>query len=167
MAETDVKNRQDDAPRPLVSRPYRGDLFGWVQDQVALLRAGQLSEVDSANIAEELSDVGGEQYDKLESAVRVVLIHLLKWDHQPNRRSRNWVLSIAEHRRRIARVLKKNPSLKPSIDEAIDEAYEDARGDAIRETALTADAFPTICPYIWDDILNRLVAFDDTRSPDL
>jgi len=153
-------------PTVPASRSYKDDLFGWVEDQVALLKAGQLSEVDAANIAEELADVGGEQYDKLASAVRVVLIHLLKWDHQPERRSRSWVLSVGEHRRRIARVLKKNPSLRPSIDDAIDEAYEDARGDAIRETALTADTFPTICPYIWDDILNRKIAFDDTQSPD-
>jgi Domain of unknown function DUF29 len=164
MATKTIDRSPPTAPAP--SRSYKDDLFGWVEDQVALLKAGQLSEVDAANIAEELSDVGGEQYDKLENAVRVVLVHLLKWDYQSERRSRSWVLSIGEHRRRIARVLKKNPSSKASIDEAVDDAYEDAGGDAIRETALTADTFPTICPCIWDDILNRMVAFDDTQSPD-
>ena len=37
-------------------RRYGDDLFGWVEDQVALLKAGRLSEIDANNIAEELSD---------------------------------------------------------------------------------------------------------------
>jgi hypothetical protein len=145
-------------------RRYADDLYGWVEDQIALLKAGQLSEIDATNIADELSDVGNEQYDKLESAIRVVLLHLLKWDHQPSHRSRSWVLSIREHRRRIDRVLRKNPSLKPSIEEAMGEAYEDALDDAMRETNLPKTAFPVLCAYDWETILKREIAFDDLRS---
>ncbi len=144
---------------------YTDDLFGWVQQQIELLRAGRLTEIDAENVAEELSDVAHNQYDKLESSIRVVLLHLLKWDHQPERRSRSWVLSIAEHRRRTIRVLKKNPSLKSSVYEAIDDAYEDAAGDAKRETGLPGDTFAQICPYVWEDIMTRVVEFDDARSP--
>ena len=67
---------------------YKEDLHAWAREQAALLRAGRLGEVDAANIAEELDDVGNEQYDKLESALRVLLAHMLKWDHQPERRGR-------------------------------------------------------------------------------
>jgi hypothetical protein len=145
---------------------YGEDLYGWVEQQVVLLRQGRLSEIDAGNIAEELSDVGGEQYDKLESSIRVVLLHLLKWDYQTERRSRSWLLSIAEHRRRVARVLKKNPSLKASLDEAVDDAYDDARGDAARETNLPTDTFPRVCAYVWDEIMNRLITFDGEQSPE-
>jgi hypothetical protein len=52
-------------------------------EQAALLRAGRITEADALNIAEEeLDDVGNEQYDKLESALRVISVHLLKWDQQ-------------------------------------------------------------------------------------
>jgi hypothetical protein len=146
-------------------RRYADDLYGWVEDQIALLKNGRLSEIDADNIAEELSDVGNEQYDKLESAIRVVLLHLLKWDHQPSHRSRSWVLSIREHRRRIGRVLRKNPSLKPSIEEAMGEAYENARDDAMRETDLPPSAFPVQCAYNWETVVRRAVEFDDVRSP--
>lgn len=149
---------------PTRSRAYRDDLFGWVEDQIALLKAGNLSQIDAENIADELSDVGNEQYDKLESAIRIVLVHLLKWDHQPERRSRSWSLSIQEHRRRIQRVLKKNPSLKSNIDDAVDEAYEDAVGDAKRESGLPSDVFPAICPYVWDEIINRVVELDESQT---
>ncbi|RYE71367.1 MAG: DUF29 domain-containing protein, partial [Hyphomicrobiales bacterium] len=77
---------------------HEDDVYGWVQEQVASLRAGRIDALDLDSIAEELSDVGAEQYDKLESAVVVVLVHMLKWDHQPERRSRSWTQSIDEHR---------------------------------------------------------------------
>jgi hypothetical protein len=55
-----------DRSRPQVSnRAYRDDLFGWVEDQVALLNAGRLSEIDAVNVADELEDVGKEQYERL------------------------------------------------------------------------------------------------------
>ena len=84
-------------------------------------------EADALNIAEELDDVGNEQYDKLESALRLILLHLLKWDHQPERRSRSWHGSIAVQRNHVQKVLRKNPGLKPLVDEAVAEAYNDAR----------------------------------------
>ena len=66
MADPVVKER---APAKKRTR-YEDDLYSWVLEQVALLRAGRLGEIDAENIAEELSDVGSEQYDKLESSVR-------------------------------------------------------------------------------------------------
>ena len=67
-----------------------------MQEQVALLRAGRLDEIDAENVAEELSDVGGEQYDRLESALRVLLMHMLKWDISRSAEP-SWSLTIAEH----------------------------------------------------------------------
>ena len=144
---------------------YEDDLYGWVDAQVALLRAGRLTEIDAVNIAEELSDVGGEQYDKLESALRILLMHLLKWDLQPTHRSRSWVNSVRVQRKHVTRVLRKNPSLKPHITDAIREAYDDARGDAAFETRLPEKAFPVECPYDWSAITTRFVELDDQRSP--
>ncbi|KIZ48071.1 MULTISPECIES: DUF29 domain-containing protein [Rhodopseudomonas] len=163
---TSSKIRSESTAQPAASARYADDRYGWVEQQVALLRQGRVTEIDADNIAEELSDVGGEQYDKLESAIRVVLLHLLKWDQQPTHRSKSWVFSIRTQRRQIARVLKKNPSLKPHIAEAIGEAYLDARDDAQEETGLPAKAFGSTCPYDWDAILSRAVEFEDIRSPE-
>ena len=59
-----------------------GDLYSWARRQAELLRAGRFTEIDAVAIAEEIDDVGEEQYDKLESALRVLMLHLLKWNHQ-------------------------------------------------------------------------------------
>jgi hypothetical protein len=82
---------------------YQDDLYSWAVEQAALLRAGQITEADAKNIAEELDDVGNEQYRRLESALRIILLHLLKWDHQPERRSHSWWSSILVQRNQVRR----------------------------------------------------------------
>ncbi|MGH7246938.1 MAG: DUF29 domain-containing protein, partial [Pseudomonadota bacterium] len=117
------------------------------------LRAGRLDELDALNLAEEIDDVGSEQYDKLESAVRVILVHLLKWDHQPQRCSRSWQLSIAVQRRHLLRALRKNAGLKSVLDDAIAEAYDVGRHEAAAQMLLEDVTFPAECPYSWADIM--------------
>ena len=134
---------------------YEDDLYTWVNEQVELLRAGRLDEIDAQNIAEELSDVGASQYDKLWSSLRVLVMHMLKWDQQPEFRTPSWVYSIREQRNRYAKILKKNPGLASRRDEALADAYDSARLWAANETSLPVDEFPDECPYTWDDILNR------------
>jgi hypothetical protein len=134
---------------------YDRDVYSWAIEQAALLRAGRVAEADVLNIAEEIDDVGWEQYDKLENALRIIFLHLLKWDHQPKRRSRSWWASIRMQRNHVLRVLRKNPGLKPEIDGAIAEAYETARIEAASQTSLDEDTFPVDCPYAWDEIMDR------------
>ena len=111
-----------DSTRPRPAEPaskrarYDHDLYSWAVEQAQLLRAGKIAEADALNIAEELDDVGNEQYDKLQSALRIILLHLLKWDHQPQRRSRSWWASITVQRNQVARLLRKNPGLKARLD---------------------------------------------------
>src|SRR4051812_41263187 len=93
-------------PRPgNAGARYDSDLYSWAVEQAALLRAGKIAEADALNIAEELDDVGNEQYEKLESALRLILLHLLKWDHRPERRSRSWYGSISVQRKHVLKVL--------------------------------------------------------------
>jgi hypothetical protein len=134
---------------------YDRDVYSWAIEQAALLRAGRIAEADVLNIAEEIDDVGNEQYDKLESAIRIILLHLLKWDYQPRQRSRSWHLSVQVQRKHAQKVMRKNLGLKPLVDEAIVEAYEVARLEAAGETLLELDTFPHDCPYSRDDILER------------
>ena len=136
---------------------YDRDLYGWAVEQAALLRAGRIAQADVSNIAEELDDVGSEQFEKLESALRIILLHLLKWDHQPSRRSRGWRASILIQRNHVQRVLKKNPDLKPRIEEALGNAYADARIMAAAQTRLEDRGFPVRCAYSWQQIMERPV----------
>ena|SRR5687768_18033668 len=146
---------KNDAASPAPGSLYDRDLHAWADEQVRLLRAGRFDEIDAENIAEEISDVGSEQYDKLESALRVLLTHMLKWDYQPERRSRSWEATIAVQRNHVLRQLRKNASLQSRIGEAVDDSYSDARRLASGETDMDLRHFPEECPYDWDEILNR------------
>ena len=139
---------------------YKDDVFTWIWEQVALLRGGQLSEVDALNVAEELSDVGNEIYFRLESSFAVLTQHFLKWDHQPQRRSLSWQFSVNEQRRRITRLLKKSPGLKSEIAEAIADGYEDGRERAIIDTKIAKSKFPESCPYTYDEFMTRVIEIE-------
>ena len=81
--------------RPRSAPLYERDLYAWSLEQARLLKEGRLDEVDAENVAEEILDVGRNEYDKLESALSVLLMHMLKWDHQPEKRTRSWENTIA------------------------------------------------------------------------
>jgi hypothetical protein len=137
----------------------RDDLYSWAVRQAELLRAGRLTEIDPVAIAEEIDDVGEEQYHRLESALRVVMLHLLKWDHQPSMRSRSWTLTVRQQRRCAERQLRKNPGLKSRLDEALEAAYEDARLEASAETDLPLRAFPMRRPFEYAEIMERSIVW--------
>jgi Domain of unknown function DUF29 len=134
---------------------YARDFYSWLMEQAQHVRAGRWDAIDRENLAEEIESLGREQFNKLESALRVLLVHILKWDHQPRRRTRSWVITIKDQRIEFEQVLQDNPGLKSRQDEALTRAYRRARLQAAKETGLDEDAFSATCPYDWNDILAR------------
>lgn len=134
---------------------YEHDFYSWSIEQARLIREGRYHALDRDNLAEEIELLGREQFNKLVSALRVAMMHMLKWDHQPAMRSRSWMLSIKQQRYEIDNVLDDNPGLKPRLAEAIARAYRSARIDAAKETGLDETEFPANCPYSFDDISTR------------
>jgi hypothetical protein len=138
---------------------YESDFYSWSLDQARQVREGRWDRVDRNNVAEEIESLGREQFNKLESAIRVILLHMLKWEHQPSKSS--WAFSIRDHRIELEDIMQDNPGLKPRIDEAIARAYCRARVQAARQTGLEESVFPETCGYSLDDITSRSYALDD------
>ena len=84
---------------------YDRDIYSWSLEQARLVREGRWDTVDRENVAEEIESLGRTEFSKLESALRVLLVHILKWDHQPQRRSKSWIISIKDQRIAFERVL--------------------------------------------------------------
>lgn len=134
---------------------YERDFYSWLMEQARLVREGRFEALDRDNLAEEIESLGREQFNKLESALRVLLLHMLKWDHQPEKRSRSWALSIRDQRLALDDVLADNPGLKPRITEAMTRGYRRARVQAAKETGLETSVFPEACPYSFENAVSR------------
>ena len=134
---------------------YDDDFYAWTVEQARLLRAGELSAIDVANIAEEIESLGRRDRRELRSRLTVLLMHLLKWRRQPEARSTSWSGTIREQRRQLDLVLDDSPSLRPFLIEVLPGAYGDAREDAAAETGVAETDFPIECPFSLDEVLAR------------
>jgi hypothetical protein len=133
---------------------YERDFCLWVEEQARLLRQRDLERLDVANLVEEIEDLGIGEKKAVKSNLVVVLLHLLKHEFQPRRRSRSWRASILEHRQRLRDDLRTSPSLMGHAQAVFEEAYEDARARAITETGLAARTFPTAPPFTLEQALD-------------
>lgn len=133
---------------------YEEDYYLWIETTVNQLREGRLAEVDLANLSEELEDMGKSQKHAIKSNLRVVLMHLLKYKYQPNKRSNSWLHTILEHRTRLEDDFSDSPSLKGYFGEVFDESYQKARKLAATETGLPLDTFPPESPFTAEQTLN-------------
>lgn len=134
------------------SADYETDFYLWTQQQAALLRQGLLSAVDIENLAEEVESMGSSQKNALQSYLFNIVMHLLKWRYQPERRGSSWVYSIRNGRNAIERLLENNPSLKPQLPALIMIEHRRARKEAAAETGLPLTTFPEQCPFTLEHI---------------
>lgn len=132
---------------------YEDDIVGWAGEQAALLRGGRLGAVDVFNIAEEIHDVGKSAQRELASRLSVLLAHLLKWQYQPDRRSKSWQATIRAQRTGIAHALDKSPSLRHLFDDErwLDVVWQDAVALAQADTNLD---FPTRWSWPLEHVLD-------------
>lgn len=134
---------------------YLDDYAGWLAAQSGLLREGRYNELDIEHLLEELDILAGSDFKAFIGAIRIVLIHMLKWDIQTDLQSASWATSIRSHREQMLDDLAKRPSYKARIDEAVTAAYRRARVVAADQTGLPIKTFPETCPFSWSEIRDR------------
>jgi Domain of unknown function DUF29 len=140
---------------PRNSVDYEEDFYAWTVEQARLLRASDLYDIDTANIAEELESMGRSDRREIRSRLIVLLTHLLKWRFQPDAKSTSWSGTIREQRQQIELILEDSPSLRPIVKESLARAYADARVNAAEQTGLSEADFPKECPFSSQEIMSR------------
>lgn len=121
---------------------YKTDFYGWAFETAEKLRQGKFSEIDMEEVAEELEGMAKSERRELRSRLTVLLVHLLKWRYQPERRGNSWRLTIKEQRIKATQVIEENPSLQPELTETMTKAYLAAVPQVARETNLAEEIFP-------------------------
>jgi hypothetical protein len=147
-------------PRTQVKPPshqqlYDTDFVEWTDRAAALLKQGQFSELDIENLIEEVEALGRSEKNALGSNLRILLMHLLKWQYQPSKRTRSWEGTIFEHRLRIEQILEDSPSLQSLYPQIFEKTHQQARQRAAIETGLPLETFPTDCPYTAEQTLDN------------
>ncbi|HSO84894.1 DUF29 domain-containing protein [Thiocapsa sp.] len=132
---------------------YDKDFYGWLTDNVALMRRGQLDRIDVENIAEELEAMAKSEKRELLSRLAVLLMHLLKWHYQAPKGSRSWRTTILAQRMDVSELLEDSPGLRPFLIDKLQAVYEKAKLKAEDETGIDRRQFPDHCPYALEDIL--------------
>ena len=74
---------------------YETDFYRWTVEQSQFLALGKLHGLDLENLAEEIASLGRQERQELENRLGVLIGHLLKWQYQPNKRSRSWQVTIS------------------------------------------------------------------------
>ena len=118
---------------------YETDEHAWIESQVAALRNGAYSGLDTDNLIEFLTSMALRDERELESRLIVLYSHIVKMQIQPDRTTRSWKLTIAEQQRAIRRLLKKLPSLSARADSIMRDILPDAFATALEEMGAGGD----------------------------
>jgi hypothetical protein len=131
---------------PPLADLYEADETAWLEAMAALAAGRRAADLDLNHLAEYLADMAKRDKREVESRLAVLIAHLLKWEYQPDRRSRSWQLTVEQQRQELRRLLTSG-TLRNHADAALAAVYADAVRQAMIETGLPAAQFPAECPY--------------------
>lgn len=133
---------------------YEHDTHAWALEQTELLRTGKLEKLDIEHLADEIESVAKRERRALINQLARLLMHLLKWEQQPENRTRSQRLTIEDAQHKTLRLLNENPSLKTMLPNLMQSAYADARRAAAIDTDQEPEAFPEQCLYTCEDAIS-------------
>lgn len=142
---------------PALAALYLADETAWLEQTAALVRARRFDQLDPDTLAEYLTDMARRDRREVLSRLIVLLTHLLKWEHQPDRRGSSWEDTIAEQRRELGEDVA-GGSLRAHAEAVLGKAYAAARASAARQTGLDTGAFPADCPWSLDAALSDAIS---------
>jgi len=148
------------------ARLYETDFHAWALHQAGALRRLAAarpnlgSDIDWAEVAEEIEEMGREQAHAVGSALVRIIEHLLKLAHSPAEPPRNgWRRSVRQARTLLDEKLEMNPSLATPAALAARLAAAWPRGRRLAVAALVdegegdaAALIPDACPFTLDQI---------------
>jgi hypothetical protein len=136
----------------MIANVYETDFHAWTQQQAQLLKAGKLAEANLDHLIEELESMGASERRELQNRLKILMARLLRWEYQPEYRSRSWSATLKERRLSLPDLLEENPSLKSLLQTRLKKAYPLSVLLAVKETNLDESTFPESCPYSLDEI---------------
>ena len=139
---------------------YEADETAWLEATAELLRHGRLDQLETNTLAEYLTDMARRDRREVESRLIVLIAHALKWDRQPDQRSRSWRATIVEQRQELEGLVGRGV-LRNHAEAVLAECHRKAVERAVAETGLLPGEFPAVCPYTLDQLMSADLLGDD------
>ena len=132
---------------------YEQDETAWLEAMAALASEGRYGEMDFPNLSEYLTDMSKRDRREVYNRLIVLLVHLLKWEHQPDQRSGSWRATVREQRRELRQLLESG-TLRNHAAAVLMDAFAEARLQAADESEMDVTVFPTANPWSLDEIMD-------------
>jgi len=136
-----------------LSELYDLDETAWLEEMSRLAAARLFGDMDAEHLAEYVSDMARRDKREVLSRVTTLLLHLLKWDFQHDRRSKSRQATIASPRDELKDLLESGTLLNHARD-VLAEAYARAVRQAALETDSEETSFPAECPFTLETIVS-------------
>jgi hypothetical protein len=135
---------------------YERDYYTWALQQARALKEHRLEELDWANLSDEVESLAKTERRELRSRLKVLLEHIIKWQFQPQRRTRSWTATVAVQRHEIREHLDENPGLKPEVQDILAQAYKGARLEVTGRFLRQSDPQPPeSCPWTFEQVMDE------------
>lgn len=113
---------------------YEQDFALWLQTMIARLQVGDLHNLDTVHLIEELEGLAGKDRQELESRLEVLLAHILKRVYvNSSYDNHGWENTIIEQRRRLSRKFQQSPSLRHYFADVFDDCFRYALSQVRRD----------------------------------
>jgi hypothetical protein len=118
-------------------------------ETAAALREGRIGDIDLVATAEEIEDLGKAERRRLHTALVQIFTHLLKKEISTATRDGDLGRVYQDPAYRYTRYSRGNPSLGPVLQDPriLQKAYRNAVWDAVLQTGLPEETFPTDRPF--------------------
>src|SRR5690349_22135287 len=95
---------------------YEADETAWLEQMSKLISEGRYKELDYKHLGEYLLDMAKRDRREVVSRLKTLMMHLLKWEHQPRKRSRSWQTNIMTQRDDLRDLLESQTLRNHAVD---------------------------------------------------
>ncbi len=133
---------------------YETDFHAWAQSQSRAIEERRWSDVDAANVADEIRSLALQVEREIGDRLEILLSYLLKWRQLAEYRGLAWQENIDRQRQTLAELFAESPSLAGDKERFVVRAYEHARRRLKYETYFFSTDFSPSCPFTAEQVFD-------------